>query len=188
MTLSQVHARLLFNGYYNVTWLGALMLMLIKCMKRQRVGFGRKVGTLVLVHVRIWMCHYLLRIRYTMHNDAISIARSPTIAMSNNSARWCWCRFNVWNGIVLALNEQEVRWYWCTFEFECAITWYTMHHEWYDHNLLHSYLLFNYNGDNMTYIRLCADVDVVWIYWTVSCWLWTYSLYVGIGACLDLNV
>ena len=30
--------------------------------------------------------------------------------------------------VVLALDEQLVRWYWYMFEFECVITWYTMHH------------------------------------------------------------
>ena len=28
---------------------------------------------------------------------------------------------------MLALDEQEVRWCWCMFEFECVITWYTIH-------------------------------------------------------------
>ena len=40
----------------------------------------------------------------------------------------------------------------------------------------------------MTYIRLCVDVDFDRIFGTVSCWLWTNRTYVGIGACLNLNV
>ena len=41
----------------------------------------------------------------------------------------------------------------------------------------------HYNG-----IRPCAVVDVDWTYGTVSYWLWTHRKYVGIGACLNLNV
>ena len=72
----------------------------------------------------------------------------------------CWCRLNVWNGNMLALDEQKVRCYWCMFEFECDITWYTMHHEWHERNLLYSYLLFNYNGDGIHTVLLILIENV----------------------------
>ena len=88
-------------------------------MERYRVGFGRPVGTLVLVHVWIWMCHYCL----------------------------------VW----------------------CAVT----------PSQLHTHLLCKYNGND---IRFCADLDFDWMHGTISRWRWTNRGYVGIDACVNLNV
>ena len=48
------------------------MLILIDCMKRHRVGSGRTGSTSALIHVWIWMGHYILCVRPTM-NDLIAI-------------------------------------------------------------------------------------------------------------------
>ena len=50
----------------------------------------------------------------------------------NNNNKWLCADVNVdiWNAVLLTLDEQLVRWYnKCMFEFECVITWYTMHHD-----------------------------------------------------------
>ena len=49
---------------------------------------------------------------------------------------------------------------------------------------LHTHLLCNHNGNDTWSCRWLID----WIYATVSCWRWTNSQYVGIRACLNLNV
>ena len=128
----------------------------------------------------------ILGIRYTMHYDTIIIPRSPAIQLlfqCHMGRRWCLCWLNVRNGIMLAFDEQWVRWYLCMFEFECVITWCTIHHERHDCDC--TLACYYSTTMAMTNIRLCADVD--WIYGTVSCWLSTNRTYVGIGACLDLN-
>ena len=120
------------------------------------------------------------------HNYCMLAYYSTTIAMPHDSARWCWFWWNVCNGIVLALDAQKVR-YWCMFEFECVIAWYDVPWIIHDHNLFHTHLLFNYNGDVIyTALRWCWFWFI--IYGTVLCWLWLNRRYVGIGVCVNLNV
>ena len=140
------------------------------------------------MHVWIWMCHCLiydapwaapqqLHTRLLFNHDG-------------NDMRLCvdtWCWLNIWNGVgvMLALDEQEVRWYWYVFQFECAIAWYTMHHERHHDNCTPAC-----RSTTMAMIlygsALIFDVD--WIYGTVSCWLWTNRKYVGIDIVFYLNV
>ena len=160
MTLSQLHARLLFNYYCNATcwcwcWLDVWNGVMLALNEQQ---------------VRWYECKFELECAITWYTACDSLWRhhnctlayySIAIAMPHNSARWCWWWLNVWNGIVLVLDEQQVRCYWCMFEFECAIAWYTIYHEWYDHNLLHNYLLFMFNyNDYGLHTALCR------------CWCW----------------
>ena len=144
-----------------------LMLLLIEYMERYRVGFGRTVCTLVLVHVWIWML---------IHQETIIITPLLRLLFKYNAnGTWscadvdgiygtvpCWLWTNsLYVGIGACLNIQR-----------------TM-----TPSQLHTHLLFNCNDND---IWLCADVD--WIYGTVSYWFWTNRTYVGIGACLNSNV
>ena len=60
----------------------------------------------------------------------------------------------IWNCIVLDLDEQSVRWYWCMVEFECGITWCTMHHD-----TIAIAMANTLQWQCMTHERLLADVD-----------------------------
>ena len=152
----------------------ALMFVLIKCLERYHVGFGWTAGTLVLVHVWIWMCHYLvydapwktrleLQTRLLLFNDNDNDILRLCADVDDNSIWYgtisCWLSTNrkyVGIGACLDLNASLL-----------GIGVPTMH------------------GNNIWFY---ADVDVDWIYGTVSYWLWTNREYVGIGACLNLNV
>ena len=109
----------------------------------------------------IWMCHCFVRDAPWHHHN-------------------CTCNYN--NNVVLTVDEKKVRWYWRMFEFECFIALYTTHHKTIAR--IHP-PLFKCNSNG---IRLCTDINVDWICGTVSCWLWTNSKYVGIGACLNSNL
>ena len=156
--------RLLFK-YTTMTMTSgsAPMLMFVEYNNRYRVGFGWTVCTLVFVHVCIPICHRKVY-------DALYTTMAWDMVL-----RWCW--LNKLNGVILAVDEQEVRWYWFMFEFASAIAWYTMYY--------HNYILACYITA-MTMIRLCADIEC--IYGTILCWLLTNRTYVGIGACLNLNM
>ena len=181
LTHSQLHNRLLLKYTAMVMMAYGAALILLEYMERRYVDFERTESTLVLVHV---LNVLLVSIRYTMRNDCIKIARPPSIQLPlqyHMTRRWCWywTWLNVWNGIMLALGEQEVRWYWCMFEFKslfcmrCTI----------QSSQLQIRLLFNYIVNNLWF---CADVG--WIYGMQSRRCWANSMYVSIGACLNLNV
>ena len=81
-----------------------------------------------------------------------------------------------------ALDEQFVRLFWCIFEFDYIIACRPTHY--LARLQLHTNVLFKYtyNGDNK---RLRIDFDFNFLggmHKTVSCRLWTSSLYVGISA------
>ena len=84
--------RLLFNCNGNgiQTHGSALILILIECMKRCHVGFGRKVCTLlvlVLVHVCIWMFHCLIYNALLWHHRDCKLAcYSTTTTMEHGYA------------------------------------------------------------------------------------------------------
>ena len=148
----------------------ALMLLLIKYMERSRVGFGRTVCTLVLVHV--WIQVLLLSVIAWYDPLNITPSQLHTRLLFNYNGDGIWTRADVnddwiWNCIVLVLDDRT---YVCIgaclnlnlwlLGIRCTMT----------PSRLHTRLLINYNGNDT---RLCADVDVDWIYGTVSCWLWT---------------
>ena len=89
---SRLHTRLLFE-YTTMTMTSGSALMLIEYVERNRVGFGRPGST--LVHVWIWMCHYLVY-------DALWNHHNCTLACYSNTQQWqrlimalCWCWLNV---------------------------------------------------------------------------------------------
>ena len=127
MIRSQLHTHVL-SKYTIMAMAYGSVLMLIEYMERYRVGFGRTGSTLVLVHVGIWMCHYLVYDAPWHHRNYTLACYSTIMAITYDTALW-WCWSDISNGIILTLDEQTVRWYWCMFEFECAIAWYTMHHD-----------------------------------------------------------
>ena len=95
---------------------------------------------------------------------------------------WFWFWWNIWNDIVLALDEQLVRWYWRMVEFECVITWGTMHYV--TRSQLCTHVLFTYPlyyNDDGTRFRI--ELYFGWIYmeWLLSCWFWTNRECVGIS-------
>ena len=167
-----------------MTYGSALMLMLIEYMERCYFGFGRTACTSALVHVWIWMCVITWYTVMTPSELHVLLLFNCYMLQCHIVRRWYWCWLNIWNGIMLALDEQGVRWYWCMLEFECVITWYAHDAPWTTRSQLHTRLLFNDNGNGIRlYLRWC------WLnIWTVSCWIWTNRKYVGIGACLNLNV
>ena len=93
----------------------------------------------------------------------------------------------IWNGVVLALDNQSVRalvlvhfWIrWCDYLLgvESTSTWHDCNH-----------MLFKYTTMATTHTRFRVDFDFGGIYGTVSCWLWTSSMYVSISAFLNLLV
>ena len=90
----------------------------------------------------------------------------------------------IWNGIILALDEQKVRcWFKSMSEFECVIAWYTSKH--HQKCTLACYIQIHNNANDT---RLCTDLNDDWIYETISCSVWTNRPYVGISACLNLDV
>ena len=129
MTPSHLQTHLLLKyTAMAMTYGYALMLILIERMEWCHAGFGQTDGTLVLVHVWIRMCHYLV-------NDALYITPSQLhtrlllFKYTDNDIRLLadvdWMYGTV--RIVLAFDEQNVRWYWCMFEFECVNAWYTVY-------------------------------------------------------------
>ena len=83
MTPSQLHTHLLLKyTTMAMTYGYALMLMLIEYMQRYRVGFGRTVCTLVLVHVWIRICHCLAY-------DALWHNRNCTLACYSTTMALC---------------------------------------------------------------------------------------------------
>ena len=137
----------------------------------------------VLVHVWIW-------IRRCLVYDVPWMTRSQlyTRLLFNYNDDGKWPRADVdihwlWNGPVSVLNEQDVRWYWCMFICKCVISKYTFRHD----TITNKYSLGCYST-TMTYGKwLRADVNLDW-YGTVLRWIWTNSEYVGIDACLNLNL
>ena len=118
--------------WWHLTHGCVLMLIeyILRIMERYRVVFGRAESALILVHVWIWMCHYLAHDTQFM---------TPLLE-------------------------------------------------------LHTCLLFKHTTTAVAYgTRVCADFYFVWthilrMYGTVSCRHLTNRKYVGIGACLNLNV
>ena len=129
--------RLLFKHATTAMTHGSVLMLIehIYCiciMKRYRVGFGRIVGTLALVHVLIRICRDLTYNPPWHHRNYTFLATTQLQWQWNYASRWSWCWLNkciayICNGIVLTLNEQIVRWYWCMFGFESVIVWYTSH-------------------------------------------------------------
>ena len=161
-----------------------LMLIFIKCTKRYHVGFGRTGSTLILVHVCIWMYHYLVY-------DAPRMTRSqlcPRLLFTDNGDD----------------IHTVLRWFWL-YIYGTVSCWRWMHRQYvligesvnfnfvsslsirYNMNdiiaIVHSGIHYN---DNDCWLR--ADVDVDWIYEMVSCRFWPNRKYVEIGTHLNLNM
>ena len=161
-----------------------LMLIFIKCTKRYHVGFGRTGSTLILVHVCIWMYHYLVY-------DAPRMTRSqlcPRLLFTDNGDD----------------IHTVLRWFWL-YIYGTVSCWRWMHRQYvligesvnfnfvsslsirYNMNdiiaIVHSGIHYN---DNDCWLR--ADVDVDWIYEMVSCRFWPNRKYVEIDAYLNLNM
>ena len=139
-------------------------------MKRCHVGFWITGSALVLVHVWIWLCHYLVNDALWHHHNCVFLLHPGKITA-----------MQIWNDVVVALDGQAVRWHWYMFSFECVIVWYTMRHG----TIAITYttaISIHYNGNDT---RLCADVG--WIHGTVSCWLCANRQCVGIGTFLNLQ-
>ena len=126
--------------------------------------------------VRCYWCIECVMIWCAMHHDTITIAHPSAIELTwlctdgdmdwiyGTVSWWLWMnRQYVVNGVCLNFNDA------------LFIT----------PSRLHTRLLFNHNGNDVLF---CADVDVDWIYGTVSCWLWTNRKYVGISVCWNCNV
>ena len=119
--------------------------------------YKRTASTLTLVHVWTWICHclvydapwhhrnYTLACYWTIMTITYvwlcADAHSPAIQTHNNddgtwhtTVRGCWFRLNtyivyIYMSCWLWTNRKYVGMHWCMFEFECVITWYTMHHD-----------------------------------------------------------
>ena len=107
MTPLRLHTRLLFKCNGNYIRYGSAV-MLIGYMERYHIDFGRTGGTLVLVHVWIWMCNCLVYDAPWHHRNCTPACYSNTMAITYHTAlRWCWS--DIWNGMILTLDEQKVR-------------------------------------------------------------------------------
>ena len=156
----------------------ALISMLLAYIERCHVGFNRTGSTLILAHIRIWICHCIV-------HGALWHHRNYALACYSNTLQWQW---HIWHCVDIDWMYGTVScWLWLHRKYvgigSCLNVsllgiWCTM-----KPSQLRNFLLFNCNGDG---VRLCADVD--WMYATVSCRLWLNRKYVVIGACVNLNV
>ena len=146
-----------------MTYRSALMPMLVEiycvCMQRYLVGFGRTESTLVSTGVRLNLNVSILGVRCIVTSS--SHHRNFTLDCFSNTLqrRWHTVLRGCWLNTYIAYiyYDQAVRRYWCTFCFEFAVTW---------KKTIHHYTI----------------AIAMW-----SCWLWTNSWHVGIGACLNLK-
>ena len=125
-----------YSTVTKMTYGSALVLMLIEYMDMYHVGFGLTGCTLVLVHVWVWICHYLVYdAPWHDHNCTLgcylnTLQRDGTWY---TTLRWCW--LNTWNGIVLALDG------WSDSTLVLVNVWIwrcyylvAIHPPWHDHN------------------------------------------------------
>ena len=201
------------NGTWH-TFLHALMLMPVEYMEWCRIGFGWTASTLVLVHVWIWMCHCLVYdAPWHDHNHIIGCysntpqrrwymkhdATHPLMMMLIEYMEWCRVGFG-WAESTLVLLHVWIRM--CCYlvyhtpwhNYNCIIDCYLKTLQWTDGTLVMVHVSFwiivivydhncGYDGT-----QFCANLDVDWIYGTVSWWRLINREYVRIDACLNLNV
>ena len=72
----------------------ALMLIMLECMERCHVGFGRTESTLLLVYVWICVCHYLIDDALWNHHKCITMgigtARGSALILTLIESVSCW--------------------------------------------------------------------------------------------------
>ena len=170
--------------WYTIYDGSAPMLMLVEYMERYCVGFGQTGCTLVLVHVWIWMCYYLVYDTLWNHHNCILACYILKYNTNRNDlwlcadvdciygtvSWWFWMN-SAYVGIWACLNLNE-----SLFGVWCTMTW----------SQLHTRLSFKYT--TMTMIYGCALILVEYMQRsrdaTVPWWLWANRRYVGKHWCM----
>ena len=140
------------------------------------------------------------------------------LALDGQSVRWYWCMFEfgctiawytmhyrncilaccwttiamIYDFALISIEYAMVPWWlwtnrryvgkhWCIFKLECVITYLAYDALWNHHDCAHACY-------STTMAMTSGSALMLIEYGTISCWLWTYRQYVGIGACLNLNM
>ena len=167
-------------------------LMLIEYMERCHVGCGWPASTLVLVHVWIWMCNYLLYntpwLEIThffviqLQCQWCTVVRWRILACYSNThqrrchtaLRRCWLNsyiaYLLWNVIVLIscwlwTNRGYVAMHWCMFEFECVITCCMIHDG--NNTITHLHVCYS-TSIPMTYGSVLIHIRMLFIHTTTA--------------------